>query len=161
MKKTLNLAIATGRVEELYEVHSKFIKDMEAEIVGQAKNGDITKFASTISNPVVTRKKGRKSKNSNLIKLNVDRKGKKRMFDDGDKENSRKPQDFDRINADREGEKRTDQNDNNDANRIEMSEPDQDDNNESPVELPHKKLQKTLHDVTNDLSNKRTCGVCN
>ncbi|RHZ51694.1 hypothetical protein Glove_475g15 [Diversispora epigaea] len=149
MKKTLNLAIATGRVEELYEVHLKLIKDMEAEIVGQAKNGDIIKFASTISNLVLPEKKAGNCK------------GKKRMFDDDDKENSRKLQDFDRINADREGEKRTDQNDNNDANRIEMSESDQDDNNESPAELPHKKPRKTLHDVTNDLSNKRTCGICN
>src|SRR5205085_3411469 len=76
MKKTLNLAIATGRMEELYEVHSRLAKEMEAEIAGQVKNGDnITEFASTISNPIGIKTKGQKPKESNHVK--ADRKGKK------------------------------------------------------------------------------------
>ncbi|RHZ82904.1 hypothetical protein Glove_103g199 [Diversispora epigaea] len=114
MKKTLNLAITTSRVEKLYKVYSKFIKDIEIEIIGQTKN-----------------------------------------------ENSRKLQDFNCINANQESKKRTDQNDNNDVDRIKMFEPNQDDNNESSAELSHKKFQKTLHNVINNLSNKRTCSICN
>src|SRR4051794_17336025 len=34
MKKTLNLAIVTGRIEELYELHLKLAKEMETEIIG-------------------------------------------------------------------------------------------------------------------------------
>jgi len=83
MKKTLNLAIATGRMEELYEVHSRLAKEMEAEIAGQVKNGDnIAEFASTISNPIGIKTKGRKPKESNHVK--ADRKGKKREASESD-----------------------------------------------------------------------------
>lgn len=63
MKKTLNLVIATGRVEELYQIHVKLAKKMEAEIDGQVENNDnITEFTSTISNPISIRKKDWKPK---------------------------------------------------------------------------------------------------
>ena len=120
---------------------------MEAEIIGQAVNGNITEFASTISNPIIIRKKGRKPKDSHVI---VSCKGKKKEVSD---ENTQILEDFDRINADR-GKERSDKNDNDDVDHEETSEP------ESHTELPHKKLRKMLHDVTNDLTNKRTCGVC-
>jgi hypothetical protein len=90
MKKTLNLAIATGRMKELYEVHLRLAKEMEAEIAGQVKNGEsIVEFASTISNPIGIKTKGRKPKEFNHAKL--DRKGKKREVsesDPSDKENN-------------------------------------------------------------------------
>jgi len=67
MKKTLDLAITTGRSDELYKLHLKLAKEMETEIA--ARNGeaieqenDIVEFARTISNPVHVKRKGRKSK---------------------------------------------------------------------------------------------------
>jgi hypothetical protein len=149
MKKTLNLAIATGRTEELYELHMKLAKEMESEIVGQVKNGDnITEFASTISNPIGIKKKGRKPK------YNVDRKGKKKVIESNqsNKENSRNSEDFGHVD-DRKGKKRA------------TSEYDQ--NNTSCEEVQHKKVQKILQDNrSNDLTNgetstKRVCGICN
>jgi hypothetical protein len=67
MKKTLDLALATGRADELYEMHERLAKGMELELTtreGRAIEADdnITKFASTISNPVAVKTKGRKSK---------------------------------------------------------------------------------------------------
>ena len=89
MKKTLNLAIATGRTEELYKIHLKLAKEMETEIVSQVKNGnDIIEFASTINNPISIKTKGWKPKGFDYI--NANRKGKKREefeSDQNDKEN--------------------------------------------------------------------------
>ena len=59
MKKTLNLAITMGRLDELYEFHEKFVKEMEAEITAQTLQGnDIFEFACTINNPHSIRSKG-------------------------------------------------------------------------------------------------------
>ncbi|CAG8774538.1 10653_t:CDS:2, partial [Cetraspora pellucida] len=59
MKKTLNLAIATGKVEELYEIHKNFASQIETEIVSQVRNGDDNvEFALTVNNPVSVRTKG-------------------------------------------------------------------------------------------------------
>ncbi|POG62019.1 hypothetical protein GLOIN_2v1485774 [Rhizophagus irregularis DAOM 181602=DAOM 197198] len=95
MKKTLNLAIAAGRIDELYEIHARFAKEIEDEISEQVINGgDCNDFANTISNPIHVRKKGRKPKDSN--QTNTTNKGKKRVIsenfnqnkqDDSDKEN--------------------------------------------------------------------------
>jgi len=67
MKKTLDLAITTGRSEELYNLHLKLAKDMETELAaksGQAaeQENNLVKFAQTINNPVHVKTKGRKSK---------------------------------------------------------------------------------------------------
>jgi hypothetical protein len=84
MKKILNLAIATGRVEELYEIHEKLGKEMEGKLAQIVQKNDVTEFAHTISNPHSIRTKGRKPKNVNGIY-----KGKKRQIrsDKNDKEN--------------------------------------------------------------------------
>ncbi len=59
MKKTLNLAITMGRLDELYEFHEKFVKEMEAEITAQTLQGnDISEFACTINNSHSIRLKG-------------------------------------------------------------------------------------------------------
>jgi hypothetical protein len=84
MKKTLDLAITTGRSEELYNLHLKLAKEMETAIA--AKNGqaveqdDSIEFACTISNPVHVRTKGRKSKRAKSFndETNRNHKGKKR-----------------------------------------------------------------------------------
>ncbi|CAG8715868.1 7521_t:CDS:2 [Cetraspora pellucida] len=61
MKKTLNLAIAMGRVEELYEIHKNFTGKMENEVVNQARNSNnIAEFVLTISNPISVRTKSDK-----------------------------------------------------------------------------------------------------
>jgi len=75
MKKTLNLAIETGREEELYEIHERLTKEMESEITQTIQDNNITEFACTISNPISIRKKGQKPKN--VIR---DYKGKKRQM---------------------------------------------------------------------------------
>ncbi|CAG8704291.1 5389_t:CDS:2, partial [Funneliformis caledonium] len=62
MKKTLNLAIETGRIEELYKIHDKLIKEMESEVTQIVQGNETTEFACTISNPISIRKKGRKPK---------------------------------------------------------------------------------------------------
>lgn len=98
MKKTLNLAIAAGRIDELYEIHARFAKEIEDEISEQVINGgNCNDFANTISNPIHVRKKGRKPKDSN--QTNTTNKGKKRVIsenfnqnkqDDSDRENQEK-----------------------------------------------------------------------
>ena len=75
MKKVLNLAIATGRVEELYEIHEKLSKDLESEMAQTVQENDVIEFAHTISNPLSVRTKGRKPKNVNGVN-----KGKKRQI---------------------------------------------------------------------------------
>lgn len=45
MKKVLNLAITTGRVEELYEIHEKFSKELESEMAQTVQGNDVTEFA--------------------------------------------------------------------------------------------------------------------
>ncbi|CAB5359026.1 unnamed protein product [Rhizophagus irregularis] len=98
MKKTLNLAIAAGRIDEFYEIHARFAKEIEDEISEQVINGgNCNDFANTISNPIHVRKKGRKPKDSN--QTNTTNKGKKRVIsenfnqnkqDDSDRENQEK-----------------------------------------------------------------------
>ncbi|CAB4479910.1 unnamed protein product [Rhizophagus irregularis] len=98
MKKTLNLAIAAGRIDELYEIHARFAKEIEDEISEQVINGgNYNDFANTISNPIHVRKKGRKPKDLN--QTNTTNKGKKRVIsenfnqskqDDSDRENQKK-----------------------------------------------------------------------
>ena len=85
MKKILNLAIATGRAEELYEIHENLGKEMEGELAQIVQGNDVTEFARTISNPHSIRTKGRKPKNMNGVY-----KGKKRKIisDQNDKENN-------------------------------------------------------------------------
>jgi hypothetical protein len=96
MKKTLNLALVTGRTEELYEIHLKLAKEMEAEIIGQTKDVDsITEFASTISNPIGIKTKGRKPKGFDHV--NANRKGKKREPDQSDKENNINNESFEEL----------------------------------------------------------------
>jgi hypothetical protein len=65
MKKTLNLAIETGRIEELNEIHEKLAREMESDMAQIVQGNDITEFSCTISNPVSVKTKGRKSKNVN------------------------------------------------------------------------------------------------
>ncbi|CAG8724192.1 1521_t:CDS:2, partial [Rhizophagus irregularis] len=63
MKKTLDLAIETGRIEELYELHENLAKELESEMVQIVQGDHNTEFAQTISNPVRIITKGRKPKN--------------------------------------------------------------------------------------------------
>jgi hypothetical protein len=98
--------IATGRIEELYEIHEKLAKEMEIEVAQAVQGNDITEFAHTISNPISIRTKGRKPKSINGV-----HKGKKRRFDENSKEN--------------------------------------DVNYEGHKESPHKKLRKALQDNSN------------
>ncbi|CAG8641981.1 hypothetical protein C2G38_2294093 [Gigaspora rosea] len=72
MKKTLNLAIAAGRVEELYEIHKNFIGQIENEVVSRSGD-DYAEFALTINNPVSVRMKGQPKGSNNI---NSDIKGK-------------------------------------------------------------------------------------
>ncbi|CAB4426215.1 unnamed protein product [Rhizophagus irregularis] len=73
MKKVLNLAITTGRVEELYEIHEKFSKELESEMAQTVQGNDVTEFAHTISNPLSIRTKGQKPKNVNGVdKVNLE-----------------------------------------------------------------------------------------
>ena len=60
MKKTLDLAITTGRINELCEMHEKLTKEMESKVAHQAVQGNnnIVEFANVISNPINVRKKG-------------------------------------------------------------------------------------------------------
>ncbi|CAB5373667.1 unnamed protein product [Rhizophagus irregularis] len=98
MKKTLNLAIAAGRIDELYEIHARFAKEIEDQISEQVINGgNCNDFANTISNPIHVKKKGRKPKDSN--QTNTTNKGKKRVIsknfnqnkqDDSDRKNQEK-----------------------------------------------------------------------
>ncbi|CAG8449947.1 13349_t:CDS:2, partial [Racocetra fulgida] len=63
MKRTLNLAIQTGRTEELYELHQQYISEMErqlAEQEGRVLQSDDEYNYDTISNPLNPRTKGRK-----------------------------------------------------------------------------------------------------
>lgn len=84
MKKTLNLAIVTGRIDELCEIHEKLAKEMESEVAQIVQGDNITEFAHTISNPISIRTKGRKPKN---LSNDANRKGKKRQIIVGDDEN--------------------------------------------------------------------------
>ncbi|CAG8642328.1 16535_t:CDS:2 [Cetraspora pellucida] len=56
IKKTLDLAIATGQYEELYEMHLNLMKEMEIELVTEDNcnmgDNNIKLFAASISNPV-------------------------------------------------------------------------------------------------------------
>ncbi|CAB5195400.1 unnamed protein product [Rhizophagus irregularis] len=63
MKKTLDLAIETGRIEELYELHENLAKELESEMVQIVQGDHNTEFAQTISNPVRIITKGQKPKN--------------------------------------------------------------------------------------------------
>ena len=87
MKKALNLAIETGRIEEIYKMHEDLVKQMENEVTQAVQGSNITEFAHTINNPISIKTKGRKPKNSS--KTNADCKGKKRQirFNDNNKEN--------------------------------------------------------------------------
>ncbi|RIB20915.1 hypothetical protein C2G38_2034822 [Gigaspora rosea] len=77
-KKTLNLAIATGRIEELYEIHKNFASEMEDEVVNKVKNGNnIAEFALTISNSTRVKTKGRPKGSNNV---NLDIKGKRKQI---------------------------------------------------------------------------------
>ena len=71
------MAIETGRIEELYEIHERLAKEMESEMTQIVQGNNITEFAGTISNPINVRTKGRKPKNSNNIYAN--HKGKKKQ----------------------------------------------------------------------------------
>jgi len=85
MKKVLNLAIATGRVKELYEMHEKLNKELESEMAQTVQENDVIEFAHTISNLLSIRTKGQKPKNANGVY-----KSKKRQIrsSQGDKENN-------------------------------------------------------------------------
>ncbi|RIB13854.1 hypothetical protein C2G38_2040652 [Gigaspora rosea] len=75
-EKTLNLVIATGRIEELYEIHKNFASKMKDEVVNEVENGDnIAEFALTISNPTSVKTKGR-PKGSNNVNLDIKEKRK-------------------------------------------------------------------------------------
>jgi len=65
MKHTLNLAITTGRADELYDYHKRLADEMEQEIAtddNTKANNDPLSIARTISNPSKIRTKGRQSK---------------------------------------------------------------------------------------------------
>uniref|UniRef100_U9U5G7 Uncharacterized protein n=1 Tax=Rhizophagus irregularis (strain DAOM 181602 / DAOM 197198 / MUCL 43194) TaxID=747089 RepID=U9U5G7_RHIID len=101
-EKTLNLAIAAGRIDELYEIHARFAKEIEDEISEQVINGgDCNDFANTISNPIHVRKKGRKPKDSN--QTNTTNKGKKRVISENFNQNKQ-----DDILRDKSNEDNTD-----------------------------------------------------
>jgi hypothetical protein len=137
MKKTLNLAIATGRTEELYEIHLKLANEMEAEIINQVKNGDnIAEFASTISNPLVIKKKGRK------------------------------PKDFDRINNKKRESPESDRSDAENSRELEDVNTDRNKKKKRKKETPESDQSNKENIGSNDLINggnskKRMCGVCN
>src|SRR5438876_1435985 len=97
MKKTLNLAIETGRVEELYEIHERLAKELESEMTQIVQGNNLTKFACTISNPINIRTKGRKPKN--LSNIYANRKGKKRQItsDQRNKENNSGDEDHEEL----------------------------------------------------------------
>ncbi|RIB06538.1 hypothetical protein C2G38_2046716 [Gigaspora rosea] len=88
MKKTLNLAIATGRVEELYAIHKDFIGEMENVVKSQVSCDDnIAEFALNL---IGIKTKGRPKGSNNA---NVDIKGKRKQIpksDQDDKENKAK-----------------------------------------------------------------------
>ncbi|CAG8680211.1 4565_t:CDS:2 [Cetraspora pellucida] len=93
MKKTLDLAIATGRAEELYELYLNLFKKMEIEIAtkeGQLveQNDDKNNFISTISNSVNVRTKGRKKhkREKDFNDTSNINKGKRRKVDESDKD---------------------------------------------------------------------------
>ena len=82
MKKTLNLAIAVDRVEELYEIHKDFVSRIENEASQNEasqvrRDNNIAEFALTISNPVGVKNKGRPKGSNNV---NADIKGKKSRY---------------------------------------------------------------------------------
>ncbi|CAG8506805.1 8847_t:CDS:10, partial [Cetraspora pellucida] len=62
MKKTLDLAIATGQYKELYEMHLNLMKEMKIELVTKdndnMEDDNIELFAASISNPVGIHSKG-------------------------------------------------------------------------------------------------------
>ncbi|KAF0492500.1 protein far1-related sequence 11-like [Gigaspora margarita] len=69
MKKTLDLVIAMGKYNELYEIHLNFSKEMEMELIMNSghnilDNDDPVEFATTINNPIVTSSKVRRPKNA-------------------------------------------------------------------------------------------------
>ncbi|CAG8665182.1 11571_t:CDS:2, partial [Gigaspora rosea] len=73
MKKALNLAISTGRAEELYEMHSRLVNEMEIEIARNEgrtieQGDDLNEFAHTISQ----RKRRKRSEDSNNEDLIVE-----------------------------------------------------------------------------------------
>ncbi|CAG8451332.1 1561_t:CDS:2 [Racocetra fulgida] len=85
MKKTLDLAIAMGKYDELYDMHLKLANKMEIELIRNnghniQNDDDPAQFAITISNPIGVYSKGRKPKNGRLISFN-DNKYKKRKID--------------------------------------------------------------------------------
>lgn len=90
MKKVLNLAIATGRVEELYEIHEKLGKELESEMAQTVQGNNMAEFARTISNPLNIRTKGRKPKD------NKGKKGKIRS-NQGNKENNTDDEDHEEL----------------------------------------------------------------
>ncbi|RIB30576.1 hypothetical protein C2G38_2026739 [Gigaspora rosea] len=69
MKKTLDLAIATGRYEELYEIHINLTKKIEMQILTKDSHNILddnsTEFAATISNPIGIHSKVWKPKDTN------------------------------------------------------------------------------------------------
>ncbi|RIB29181.1 hypothetical protein C2G38_2027931 [Gigaspora rosea] len=77
-EKTLNLAIATGRVKELYAIHKDFIGEMENEVASQVSCADnIAEFALIINNPIVIKTKSQPKGSNNT---NADIKGKENRF---------------------------------------------------------------------------------
>src|SRR5579871_2958811 len=94
MKKVLNLAIATGRVDELYEIHEKLSKELESEMAQTVQGNDVIEFARTISNPLSIITKGRKPKNVNGVN-----KGEKRQIrsSQGNKENNTDDEDHEEL----------------------------------------------------------------
>ncbi|CAG8786366.1 23053_t:CDS:2, partial [Gigaspora rosea] len=87
-EKTLNLAIAMDRIEELYKIYKNFASKIEGEVVNEVENVDnIAEFVLTISNPTSVKTKGW-PKESNIV--NLDTKGKRKQIPEhnqGDKEN--------------------------------------------------------------------------
>ncbi|CAG8650518.1 11142_t:CDS:2, partial [Gigaspora rosea] len=66
LKKALNLAIIANRSEEPYEIHEKFIKEIEEELENEknliVRNNGPQEFAQTVKNPIGVKTKGRKGK---------------------------------------------------------------------------------------------------
>ncbi|KAF0496969.1 protein far1-related sequence 11-like [Gigaspora margarita] len=91
MKKILNLAIATGRIEELYAIHKGFVSKIKNEVLSQVRCDDnITEFTLTINNLISIKTKSQPKDSNNT---NADIKGKRKQIPGSyqeDKENKAK-----------------------------------------------------------------------